>query len=81
VRMKLRAPLPATIESPVGTMFWTRPEALTPLLRLGLNWEDFPDEPVPIDGTMLHALERLLVPVAEDAGYRYKTTYLPRFVR
>jgi SAM-dependent methyltransferase/glycosyltransferase involved in cell wall biosynthesis len=81
VRMKLRAPLPATIESPVGTMFWTRPEALTPLLRLGLNLEDFPDEPVPIDGTMLHALERLLVPVAEDAGYRYKTTYLSRFVR
>jgi SAM-dependent methyltransferase/glycosyltransferase involved in cell wall biosynthesis len=80
-RMKLRAPLPASIECPVGTMFWTRPNALEPLLRLGLTWDDYPREPLPIDGTMLHALERLLVSVTEDAGYRYLTTYLPRFVR
>jgi lipopolysaccharide biosynthesis protein len=80
-RMRLRAPLPLTIESPVGSMFWARPEALEPMLRLGLTGDDYPLEPLPIDGTMLHALERLLVSVAEDAGYRYKTTYLPRFVR
>jgi lipopolysaccharide biosynthesis protein len=79
--MKLRAPLPASIESPVGTMFWARPEALAPLLRLGLSWDDYPLEPLSIDGTMLHALERLLVSVTEDAGYHYLTTYLPRFVR
>jgi lipopolysaccharide biosynthesis protein len=80
-RMRLRAPLPASIESPVGTMFWTRPETLAPLLRLGLTWDDYPHEPPPIDGTMLHALERLLPLIAEDGGYYYATTYFPRFVR
>jgi glycosyltransferase involved in cell wall biosynthesis/SAM-dependent methyltransferase len=82
VRMGLRAPLPSSIECAVGTMFWARPAALAPLLRLGLTWDEYPHEPLPItDGTILHALERLLVPVAEDSGYHYATTYLPRFVR
>jgi ubiquinone/menaquinone biosynthesis C-methylase UbiE/glycosyltransferase involved in cell wall biosynthesis len=80
-RMQLREPLPATFECPVGTMFWTRPEALAPLLRLGLAPEEYPIEPLPIDGTILHAIERLLPIVAKDAGYHYTTTYLPRFVR
>jgi lipopolysaccharide biosynthesis protein len=26
---------------------------------LNLVWEDYPTEPLPIDGTMLHAIERL----------------------
>jgi glycosyltransferase involved in cell wall biosynthesis len=80
-RMGLHAPLPLTMESPVGMMFWARPEALAPLLRLNFSWGDYPPEPLPGDGTMLHALERLLALVAEDAGYHYATTYLPRFVR
>jgi lipopolysaccharide biosynthesis protein len=80
-RMGLRAPLPASFECPVGTMFWARPAALAPLLRLGLTWDDYPSEPLPIDGTMLHALERLIPLVAEGAGYGYATTYLPRSVR
>jgi ubiquinone/menaquinone biosynthesis C-methylase UbiE/glycosyltransferase involved in cell wall biosynthesis len=80
-RMGLREPLPATFECPVGTMFWTRPEALAPLLRLGLTPDEYPSEPVPIDGTILHAIERLLPIVAKDAGYHYTTIYFPRFVR
>jgi glycosyltransferase involved in cell wall biosynthesis len=80
-RMELRVPLPPTIDFPVGTMFWARPEALAPLLRLGLSWDEYPPEPLPTDGTMLHALERLLPLVAEESGYHYATTYLPRFVR
>jgi glycosyltransferase involved in cell wall biosynthesis len=81
VRMGLRVPLPASIDFPVGTMFWARPEALAPLLRLGITSDEYPDEPLPEDGTILHALERLLPVVAKDAGYHYRTTYLPRFVR
>jgi len=80
-RMGLRAPLPASIECPVGMMFWARPKALAPLLRLGITCADFPPEPLPIDGTMLHAFERLIPLVAADAGYHYATTYLPQFVR
>lgn len=44
---------------PVGTMFWARAEALAPLINLNLSWDDYPKEPLPYDGSMLHALERL----------------------
>jgi lipopolysaccharide biosynthesis protein len=80
-RIGLHAPLPTSIECPVGTMFWARPEALVSLLRLGFAWDEYPPEPLPADGTILHALERLLPIVAEQAGYHYATTYLPKFVR
>jgi ubiquinone/menaquinone biosynthesis C-methylase UbiE len=80
-RMGLSAPLPTSIECPVGTMFWARPEALAPLLRFGFGWDEYPPEPLPADGTILHAIERLLPIVVEQAGYRYATTYLPKFVR
>jgi glycosyltransferase involved in cell wall biosynthesis/SAM-dependent methyltransferase len=80
-RMDFRAPLPPSIDFPVGTMFWTRPEALAPILRLRLTMEDFPPEPLPTDGTVLHAIERLLPLIAENAGYQYATTHFAQFVR
>ncbi|MEP6878469.1 MAG: rhamnan synthesis F family protein [Nitrosospira sp.] len=55
---------PENFVFPVGTMFWTRVEALRPLFDLGLTWQDYPIEPLPYDGTILHALERLLPFVA-----------------
>ncbi len=57
--------LPSAFNFPVGTMFWMRAEALRPFVDLGLDWGDYPEEPIPIDGTMLHALERLfgIIPV------------------
>jgi glycosyltransferase involved in cell wall biosynthesis len=63
------------IDFPVGTMFWARTEALSPLLRLALTAEECPAEPVPDDGTLLHALERLLPVIAAAQGFRYATTY------
>lgn len=69
-------PLPRHLDFPQGTMFWARAAALRPLLDLGLSAEDFPKEPLPIDGTMLHALERLLPFVAAKAGYAYATTHV-----
>jgi ubiquinone/menaquinone biosynthesis C-methylase UbiE/glycosyltransferase involved in cell wall biosynthesis len=80
-RMGLHTPMPPSIECPVGTMFWSRPEAFAPLLRLRVTLDEYPPEPLPIDGTILHALERLLALVVEQAGYHYATTYLPHFVR
>ena len=50
-------------------MFWARPEALEPLFSLGLKWDDYPVEPLPVDGTMLHALERLVPFSVEMAGF------------
>ena len=49
-------------------MFWARVHALKPLLTLALDWTDFPEEPVPIDGTVAR-IERLLPFVAQHAGY------------
>ena len=45
---------------PMGTMFWARPAALQPLGDLKLTWDDYPPEPLPYDGSMLHAMERLI---------------------
>jgi lipopolysaccharide biosynthesis protein len=76
-RMNIPLPLPDHFDFPVGTMFWARPESLAPLVDLKLTWEDFPDEPVPIDGTILHALERLIPFVVARSGYRFAVTCAP----
>jgi glycosyltransferase involved in cell wall biosynthesis len=80
-RMGLEEPLGPFFEFPVGTMFWARPKALAPLLDLNLDWDDYPKEPLPYDGTMLHALERLLPFAARQAGYLYATTHIPGITR
>jgi len=54
---------------PLGTMFWARVEALAPLAGMDLaQFEIY--EPVPYDGTTLHAFERILPVIAEHAGFR-----------
>ena len=47
------------------------------LFSLGLQWSDYPEEPVPIDGTILHAKERLLPFTAAHAGYGHATIHIP----
>lgn len=59
-----RAPI-----SPLGTMFWFRPEALKLLVDYGWKYEDFPEEPNGTDGTILHAIERVYGIAAQAAGY------------
>ena len=76
VRMGIKHVLPPFFNFPIGTMFWARPKALAPLFSLRLQWDDYPEEPIGIDGTVLHAVERLLPFVARHAGYRYATTYI-----
>ena len=62
------AAIPEYFLYPIGTMFWARPAALQPIAALALQWEDYPPEPLPYDGSMLHALERLIsLAVATDA--------------
>jgi lipopolysaccharide biosynthesis protein len=48
-----------------------RAAALKPLFDLRLGWDEYPDEPAPYDGTILHALERLLPFAARRAGYGF----------
>lgn len=54
----------------VGTMFWYRPAALTTLFDANLSIEDFPVEPIGLDGTYAHAVERMLKICCEGKGFR-----------
>jgi glycosyltransferase involved in cell wall biosynthesis len=76
-RMGITDTLPSHFDFPMGTMFWARPAALQPLFSLKLGWDEYPIEPLANDGTLLHAIERLLPIVANSAGYQYATTYVP----
>lgn len=68
------ARLPEHFVFPVGTMFWARAAALQPMMNLQLGWDDYPEEPLPYDGTVLHALERLFSLSLPGVGLRYAVT-------
>lgn len=54
-----------------GSMFWARTKALAPLLDLNLSFADFGEETGVIDGTLAHAIERMIFYTCERAGYRW----------
>ena len=66
--------LPKNFNFPVGTMFWARSGALDTLYDMPFNWYDFPDEPLAYDGTVLHAIERLLPIISNSNGFINKLT-------
>lgn len=69
-RLKLNSNIdPALSPITVGTAFWARAKALGKLLSYHWCYEDFAEEPLPDDGTINHAVERILAYVAQDAGY------------
>ncbi len=49
------------VDFPEGSMFWAQARCLREFLQLPLTYEDFPAEPIPADGTLAHALERLIL--------------------
>lgn len=66
---------------PVGTMFWARPRAFKALLDLKLGWGDYPAEPLPYDGSLLHALERIFGLIAVQNDQRILLTNVPGVTR
>jgi hypothetical protein len=76
-RMKLNLDFSEGFEFPAGSMFWCRPVALRPLFELKLSWSDYPVEPLANDGTILHAIERMLPFIAEHEGYRFAAIKIP----
>ena len=54
---------------PIGNCFWAKYDALKPLFDLNLDYEDFDPEPMPHDGTISHALERIYGHVAASKGF------------
>lgn len=66
------------LDFPAGTMFWFRPDALSDLFNGKITKEDFPKEPIGLDGTIAHAIERCVQYLAANAGYEViKTKVLP----
>lgn len=55
--------------APYGTMFWFRPKAMKPLFDMDWHYEDFPEEPNGVDGTLLHAIERIYPYVVQESGF------------
>ena len=59
-RMGLRGELCRTeLLFSVGSMLWYRPQALRQLFAFDLRLEEFPEEPIGVEGTAAHAIERL----------------------
>lgn len=50
-----------SVEFPQGTMFWAKSSAIADFLSLDLSFDNFPPEPIAPDGTIAHALERLIL--------------------
>ena len=74
-RMQPAPVLPDWPVFPIGTMFWARPAALAPLWALRLGPQDLPAEPAAYDGTVLHAVERMLPAVCESTGHGWCTVH------
>lgn len=70
-RMGLPDALPDnnSLRFPVGSMFWARTAALQPLLDLNLPQTAFPPEAGQVDGTLAHAIERMLGVTCQSRGY------------
>ena len=70
--MGLRLHRDAVLAFPAGGMFWARPAALTPLTKgLGVI-ETLPPEPLAVDGSSLHAIERLVAHACEASGHHWR---------
>lgn len=76
-RLGVMESLADSFDFPLGTMFWTARDVFARLVELDLCWDDYPQEPLPYDGTMLHALERLIPAVAHAAGRTSLVTHVP----
>lgn len=55
---------------PAGSMFWARGDALAPLFRAKIKYDDFPEESGQTDGTLSHTIERLFVLCSLRQGMR-----------
>ena len=53
----------------LGDVFWYRTKAMMPMFRKEWTYEDFPEEPIGVDGTILHAIERVYPFAVQEAGY------------
>ncbi|MBN2344405.1 MAG: hypothetical protein JXX29_22435 [Deltaproteobacteria bacterium] len=75
-KLGINIPIHGYIDYPLGSMFWFHPAALHQLFEGRIKLSDFPDEPIPNDGTMAHALERIFALLAKHNNYTYSEVNL-----
>ena len=68
-RLGIDAPAHGWVDYPVGGMFWARVEAIRPLLEAGFHPDEFEAEPAGTDGTLAHAIERVITITARSQGF------------
>ncbi|MBQ8188681.1 MAG: hypothetical protein IJZ44_02775 [Lachnospiraceae bacterium] len=69
---RLQVTVPMDPDKPpltIGTAFWCRVSAIRNLFEYPFGYEDFPAEPMAVDGTFNHALERSIAYIAQANGY------------
>ena len=67
--LDLNVPYDKNPVAPYGDMFWCRTAAMKKLFSKHWTYDDLPGEPIPPDGTILHALERIHPYVVQSSGY------------
>lgn len=67
--LSLSCPMDDTPVAPFGAYFWARGAALAAMFRHDWKYEDFPDEPLPVDSTISHGIERIYPLAVQDEGY------------
>jgi len=70
-RANIQVPIDAAVPpiAPMGAMFWFRPACMKKLLEIDWEYEDFPPEPLPLDGSLIHIIERAYPFFVQEAGY------------
>ena len=68
-QMNFSVPYDEDVVAPLGTMFWVRGKAFLPMFKHQWQHTDFPAEPNPPTGTLLHAIERFYPFAVQEAGY------------
>ncbi|HPM35280.1 MAG TPA: rhamnan synthesis F family protein [Spirochaetota bacterium] len=58
-----------SFDFPAGSFFWAKIDAVRPLLEYNMKYSDFQDESGQVDGTLAHALERIIAFIVESQGY------------
>ncbi|WP_266157788.1 glycoside hydrolase family 99-like domain-containing protein [Dyella silvatica] len=71
-RIGITSPVTETDQFIAGSMFWIRLAALRPLLDTHLGVWEFEDETGQIDGTLAHAVERVIGLASTNAGFSTK---------
>ena len=59
------------IDYSVGSFFWTNVKAISKFLNLNYTWDSFGKEEGKADGTLAHAIERMIPEVVVNSGYGY----------